>query len=335
MVLGDTVRSTMKCVVIGGSGFIGSRLLPELVSEYDLLNIDLVESPRWPNLYRRGDVRSLATFQSELAGADSVVLLAAEHRDDVRPSSLYFDVNVDGMRNVLAAMDFHRVRRIVFTSTVAVYGLEQPTSPTELSVVNPFNDYGRSKLDAEKILADWTRKGEGRSSLILRPTVVFGEGNRGNVYNLFRQIHRGRFLMIGTGTNRKSMAYVGNLVAFIRYMLNKRWDGLEVFNYVDPPNFDMNSLVGEFHQHFGTSNFRVRIPYEIGIVAGTIFDVVAIATRRRFPISAVRVRKFCADTIVDAGKLNCTGFIRPFTLRDGLKKVFEADFEKIKRRTSL
>ena len=51
---------------------------------------------------------------------------------------------------------------------------------------------------------------------ILRPTVIFGERNRGNVYNLLRQISSGKFLMVGKGENKKSMAYVGNIVAFIK-----------------------------------------------------------------------------------------------------------------------
>ena len=55
---------------------------------------------------------------------------------------------------------------------------------------------------------------------IIRPTVIFGEKNRGNVYNLLKQIASGKFLMIGKGQNRKSMAYVGNVVAFIKYSWN-------------------------------------------------------------------------------------------------------------------
>ncbi|MBL3955904.1 NAD-dependent epimerase/dehydratase family protein, partial [Bacteroides thetaiotaomicron] len=64
---------------------------------------------------------------------------------------------------------------------------------------------------------------------ILRPTVIFGEGNRGNVYNLLRQITSGRFLMVGDGENRKSMAYVGNVVAFIAFLIENNMEGYHVF----------------------------------------------------------------------------------------------------------
>ena len=59
-----------------------------------------------------------------------VVLLAAEHRDDVVPTSLYYEVNVEGARNVVQVMREHDIRRLIFTSTVAVYGLNRE-SPQE------------------------------------------------------------------------------------------------------------------------------------------------------------------------------------------------------------
>lgn len=78
---------------------------------------------------------------------------------------------------------------------------------------------------------------------IIRPTVIFGERNRGNVYNLLKQIGSGRFLMVGKGTNYKSMAYVGNIVAFIKYNLDNVSIGYNVYNYIDKPDLNMNDLV--------------------------------------------------------------------------------------------
>ena len=72
-----------------------------------------------------------------------------------------------------------------------------------------------------------TRSTERRSLVIIRPTVIFGEGNRGNVYNLFRQIADRRFLMFGDGENKKSMAYVGNVAEFICHLLERM-----LFSYI-------------------------------------------------------------------------------------------------------
>ena len=75
---------------------------------------------------------------------------------------------------------------------------------------------------AEKIIKKWYEADPSNTSItIIRPTVVFGERNRGNVYNLLKQISSGKFLMVGKGQNKKSMAYVGNLVALIKDRLEK------------------------------------------------------------------------------------------------------------------
>ena len=224
----------MKIAVIGGSGFVGSRLigLLQAVPGIELLNIDKQQSELYPHLTRLADVLDVQRLTELLVDIDVVVLLAAEHKDNVTPASLYYRVNVDGMRNTLQAMESNGVSRLVFTSSVAVYGLNK-TNPTESHPVDPFNDYGRSKWQAECVLQEWYETHQDWNINILRPTVIFGEGNRGNVYNLLRQITSGRFLMIGNGENRKSMSYVGNVVSFIAFLIENKKEGYQVFNYID------------------------------------------------------------------------------------------------------
>ena len=312
--------------IIGGSGFVGTRLISQLKNAHDLVNVDIAPSAAHPECTVSGDVRERSSFERALKGRDAVVLLAAEHRDDVSPTALYYDVNVQGMRHVLAAMDAQGVRQIVFTSTVAIYGMNQPKPPSENSEAAPFNHYGISKWEAEGVLREWLAKGEGRSALVIRPTVIFGEGNRGNVYNLLNQIYSGKFLMIGNGRNRKSMAYVGNVVAFIQYKLEFGFSGEEVFNYVDKPDFDMNTLVSEIFRHKGRAAPKLRIPYPIGILGGYCFDLLAKVTGKKLPISSIRVKKFCSSTEINSDKLDASGFERPIDFKEGLQRTLTAEF---------
>ena len=97
--------------LIGGSGFVGTRLIELLKDEYQIRNIDKRESHFHNDITVTGDVRDQASVSRHLAGAGLVVLLAAEHRDDVSPVSLYYDVNVGGMRNVLEAMETNGVKQ--------------------------------------------------------------------------------------------------------------------------------------------------------------------------------------------------------------------------------
>lgn len=316
----------MNICIIGGSGFVGTRLISLLQDGNTVLNLDKAPSAAHGALTQTGDVREPESFTAQLAGQDAVILLAAEHRDDVSPTSLYYDVNVQGMRNVLDAMDAQGVKNIVFTSSVAIYGMNQPTPPTETSPEAPFNDYGKSKWQAEQVLQEWVTKGEARNALVIRPTVIFGEENRGNVYNLLKQIYTGKFLMIGNGRNRKSMAYVGNIVAFLKYKLESGFSGMEIFNYVDKPDFDMNTLVSEIYRHKGQTAPKLRIPYPIGIVGGYCFDLLAKVTGKKLPISSIRVKKFCSSTEINGDKLEASGFVRPIDFKEGLQRTLTSEF---------
>lgn len=315
----------LKLVVIGGSGFVGTRLIELLKQEYLVQNIDKRESHFYNDITVIGDVRDQASIARHLAGADVVVLLAAEHRDDVSPISLYYDVNVQGMRNVLKSMEDNNVKRIVFTSSVAVYGLNKH-NPTEDTPVDPFNHYGKSKWQAEQVLQQWYETHPDWNINILRPTVIFGERNRGNVYNLLKQISSGKFLMVGNGENKKSMAYVGNIVAFIRFLIENMGKGYNVFNYIDKPDNNMNQLVSHVSQVLGKHIPAIHFPYWMGMLGGYCFDLLAKITGKKMTISSVRVKKFCATTEFDAEKAHSTGFQPPYTIDEGLARTLEFEF---------
>ncbi len=318
----------MNITLIGGSGFVGTRLLGllgEQPEKYTLRNIDKRQSHFFPHVTQLADVRDAEALREKIAGSDVVVLLAAEHRDDVSPVSLYYDVNVGGMKNVLEAMLATGVRRLVFTSSVAVYGLNKE-NPDETHPADPFNHYGKSKWQAEEVLRQWHAEHPDFNIGILRPTVIFGERNRGNVFNLLRQISSGRFLMIGGGRNRKSMAYVGNIVSFIRFLIDEKTEGYNVYNYVDKPDFTMNELVFHVSEVLGKHIPTTHFPYWLGMLGGKCFDLLAAITRKKLTISSVRVKKFCATTQFDARKAHASGFSAPYTLGQGLERTLRFEF---------
>ena len=272
----------MKIVIIGGSGFVGTRLIELLKQDvsFHICNLDKQESRFYPEITTIANVLDKKAIISLTQDTDLIVLLAAEHRDDVTPVSRYYDVNVEGMRNVLDAMQTNRIKRIIFTSSVAVYGLNKK-NPDEPHPTDPFNHYGKSKWQAEQILQNWYASHPDFNVNIIRPTVIFGERNRGNVYNLLKQISGGKFAMVGPGTNKKSMAYVGNIVAFIKFLAENHCQGYEVFNYVDKPDMDMNELVAHVGQTLGKHIPATHFPYWLGMLGGYSFDLLARMTRRK------------------------------------------------------
>ena len=316
----------MKITLIGASGFVGTRLI-ELLKQnnYFLQNVDKKQSRFHSEITVIADVLDKNNLVTLLDNTDVVILLAAEHRDDVTPTSLYYDVNVGGMRNTLEAMEANGVKRIIFTSSVAVYGLNK-NNPTETYPADPFNHYGKSKWEAEKVLQEWYKVHPDWNINVIRPTVIFGERNRGNVYNLLKQISSGRFLMVGKGNNKKSMAYVGNIVAFIKFLIENKTTGYEVYNYIDKPDFTMNELVDHVSKVLNKHIPSVHYPLWLGMLGGFCFDVLAFITRRKLTISSVRVKKFCGTTQFDATKVQNTDFRAPYTLAEGLARTLEFEF---------
>lgn len=305
----------MKIAVTGGSGFIGARLCSALESAgHECVVIDL-------NHTQPVDILDLSALTQAMKGCEAVYHLAAEHRDDVTPRSRYYDVNVKGSANVCAAADANGIARVIFTSSFAVYGLNLNMTD-EMGKTAPFNDYGQSKLEGEEVLRGW--KKEGTVLTIVRPTVVFGEGNRGNVYNLLNQIASGKFVMVGDGENKKSMAYVGNVVSFLQFCLNEK--NSEIYNYTDGPDMSMNDLVALTCERLGRTKSKISLPLPVGLGAGYAFDVMAKITGRKFPISAVRVKKFCADTTGSADKSRRSGFKPPYSLAEGLSRMIDHEF---------
>ena len=216
------------------------------------------------------------------------------------------------------------IKRIIFTSTFAVYGLNTGM-PDEDSAPKPFNDYGRSKLEAEQHLKLWAKGDDTRVLTIVRPVVVFGEGNRGNVHTLISQIINGKFVMIGNGRNKKSMAYVGNVAAFLAFCLNEK-PGVQTYNYADKPDYDMNTLTDDIFGKLGKNKPSFALPYPIGLGAGYAFDILARITGKQLPISSVRVQKFCADTTCAAQRCRDAGFTPQYTLAQGLERMIDHDF---------
>lgn len=165
-----------------------------------------------------------------------------------------------------------------------------------------------------------------RSLTIIRPTVVFGERNRGNVYNLLRQIAGRTFLMIGDGTNFKSMAYVENVAAFLEYCLDNT-PGIHIYNYIDKPDFDMNTLVRHVKKVLG-ENPRIGIhwPYWLGYLGGAVFDLLAFVTGKKFPVSRIRIKKFCSNTLFEANAIKQTTFVPEVSIEEGIARTIRFEF---------
>jgi GlcNAc-P-P-Und epimerase len=319
-------RPAERIIVTGGVGFIGTsvcRLLAARGTSFTI--VDRVVAGEFRERVLETDIRDLEALRRGIEG-DCLIHLAAVHRDDVRPLSLYDEVNVEGTRNLCQVAEEKGIDRIVFASSVAVYGFAPPETGED-GAIAPFNDYGRTKYAAEEVLRAWHAAAPERRSLtIIRPTVVFGPGNRGNVYNLLRQIQSGSFMMVGAGENRKSMAYVDNVAAFFVHALDVA-EGVHLYNYIDKPDYTMNELVRTVRRTLkGKDDVGPRLPLAAGLALGRLADGVARLLGRTLAVSHIRVKKFTSTTSFSSAAHAVPGFTAPVSLEQGLLTTLEREF---------
>ena len=308
--------------IVGGAGFLGTKLSSILsIANVKHKTFDISFDESSSNFI---DVENIDSLE-KLKNSSVIINLAAVHRDDIKPISRYDDVNIGGAKNICSCASKYDINTIIFTSSVAIYGFA-PKNTGEDGNPNYFNDYGRTKYQAELIYKKWQSENpKERTLVIIRPTVIFGEGNRGNVYNLLNQIYRKRFVMIGKGDNVKSMAYVDNVASFIKYSLNKN-SGTYIYNYIDKPDLDMNSLVKLIRKNlFQKDNVGLRLPRFLGLIVGYFADLISFISRISLPISSIRVKKFLSNSMFSS-KISETDFEPPFNLTDGLINTIKYEF---------
>jgi nucleoside-diphosphate-sugar epimerase len=131
--------------------------------------------------------------------------------------------------------------------------------------------------------------------------------------------------MVGFGNNRKSIAYVENVAAFIEYCINFK-AGLHIYNYIDKPDFTMNGLVSDVNRIIGRpERVPFTIPFIFGFFIGKVFDFVGFILNKRFTISSIRVKKFCANSVFNSS-IDQTGFIPPVSIEEALAQTVRYEF---------
>ena len=167
-------------------------------------NVDVVE----------GDVQDFHAMKQAAAGVDTIFHLAGKTHalsEVGQDESAYRSINVDGTRNVLEGAVAGGARRFVLFSSVKAMGEEAPECRDESSLAQPLTAYGRSKLEAERIVMDFGRR-TGKHVACLRLPLVYGPGVKGNLFRMIAAIDRGVFPPLPDLGNRRSMVHVVDAV---------------------------------------------------------------------------------------------------------------------------
>jgi nucleoside-diphosphate-sugar epimerase len=229
-------------------------------------------------------------------------------------------VNVEGTRFVLEAAVASGVRDLVFVSTVKVMGETSDEPWTEDMRPAPVDPYGATKLEAEQLVREYSRRA-GLHAPILRPPLVYGPGMRANALRLFRAIDRGLPLPLGGIRNRRSFLYVGNLTAALLGTLASE-NGNDTFFVSDCQDLSTTELATAVGRALGRPARLARVPMPLLKAAGRIGDQLGRVAP--FPLNSPAVARLIGSLAVDCSKLSrLTGYLPPFSMEEGLRLTAE------------
>ncbi len=300
------IRRT-RAVVLGASGFIGTRLVRRLSEQHAAVVAVDIEPPR-ERLdgveYAVADVRE--RLAPELgAGAQTLYNLAAIHRTPGHLPHEYYEANVLGAVNATQLADDCDIPLIVFTSSISVYGPSE-AALTEQSPLRPTSDYGRSKRIAETIHRNWVHTGGERRLVTVRPGVVFGPGERGNYTHLAKALRRRIFAYPGRKDTVKSGGHVDELLRCIEFAIGQ-CEREVVFNFAFPDESTTAAIVSTFSRVAGYPSAYPTVPAGPLLAAASLFEA-ANAVGVRNPVHRARVMKLMNSTRVAPAWLLASGY---------------------------
>lgn len=314
----------MKACVTGATGFIGYQLVQRLRAEgHHVVGLDLVppEGDQQLSEFVHGDIRDHAAVRRAIQGADAVFSLAAAHHDFGIEEKTYFAVNENGSQVLCDELDRAGIRKVCWYSSCAVYG-DCPAPRHEGATPRPNGHYGASKLAGERVFQAWTEKGDGRSALVIRPTITFGPGNVANMYSLIRQVASGRFVIAGPAGNYKSLSYVENLLDATLYLWQRGITGLQLYNFVEKPDLTSRQIAQAVADALGRKAPGPTLPMPAVLALALPFDAITAVTGKDLGISSMRVRKlFAQETKFEADKIASAGFRSAVPVREGIARM--------------
>jgi nucleoside-diphosphate-sugar epimerase len=288
-----------SCVIAGGSGFIGTHLARRLRETRRFDTIVLADIRPSPLAGQPGietlavDVREPLPAQLDAYRPEWIFNLAAVHREPGHAPHEYYLTNILGARHVCAYASRTGCDRLLFTSSISVYGpTDGPT--TEDATLRPSTPYGGSKLAAEALHEQWLDAEPHRRLIIVRPGVIYGPGDPGNILRMIRAIRAGLFVTPGTSGLRKSYGYIyGLLDALLAAMA---WsDRRVIFNYVDYPTAPLATIAEDARRFVGAKWPVWRVPVSPLVALASAVNAI---TGGHSEIHPLRVRKAATSTYI-------------------------------------
>ncbi len=294
--------------ITGITGFVGRNLQPYLAQDFDIQGI---------SRKGKGDSLTYTMFLEENRTYDAIIHLAGKAHDlqGTSNDSEYYDVNYELTRQLYNQFLQSKAEKFIYISSVKAVADTVVGVLTEEVLPNPVTAYGKSKLMAENyILANMPA---GKQVYILRPCMIHGPGNKGNLNLLFHLVNKGFPWPLGAFENQRSFCSIENLCFVIQELLSQKDVSSGVYHIADDKALSTNELI----QLIGISQNRKAciLPISKRFIGG----FAKIGGFLRLPLNLERLQKLTESYVVVNSKIvNAIGKPMPVASKEGLLKTF-------------
>jgi nucleoside-diphosphate-sugar epimerase len=315
-----------RCLVTGATGAVGPRLLEALHDAGWSIRVlarhpDLAALPVPGVELVRGEVNDAAAAGRAVQEVNTVFHLAGLLHVVNPPASLqaeYERVNVGGTATLVEAARDAGVRRLVFFSTIAVYGPYRGRPFREEDPCEPESDYGRTKLEAERVVLGARRADGGPIGVVLRLAAVYGPGIKGNYARLVRALARRRFVGVGPGENRRALVHDRDVASAAILAAEHDAAAGKVYNVADGQPHRLRDIVGAISAGLGQTPPRWHVPLGLARGLAAAVEKGASVVSMTPPVRTVTIDKYVEDIVVDAERIRRElGFVPVVDLRAG------------------
>tara|TARA_B100000242_G_C43055228_1_gene493683 strand:+ start:1534 stop:2553 length:1020 start_codon:yes stop_codon:yes gene_type:complete len=324
-------------IIFGGTGFIGSFFARHLIEDlnyskvflYDYESFSEKDSNYRINMFNnnqyiefiRGDVREEIKWMPSQS-IDLIANFAAIHREPGHEDFEYFECNILGAENVCAWAERVNCKHLIFSSSIAPYGpSEDPKDEDSIPV--PITPYGSSKLVAENIHQTWQSKDTlTRKLVIIRPGVVFGPSEGGNVSRLIKAVLNRYFVYTGNKNTRKAGVYIKELCNALIWVFESekaKKDGVTLFNMTMNPGPSIRDYVESIARIEKKRVFVPNLPSTFLIIIATILDFFLSIFKITHPFSPLRIRKLTRSNNIIPSYLINNKYKYKYSLDSALK----------------
>jgi nucleoside-diphosphate-sugar epimerase len=311
----------MKILITGINGFVGTNLTNSWFRSHTIYGLDI----RQPD--KEGVERIFSWDElGKVPPVDAIVHLAGKAHDTKNRSEaqVYFDVNTGLTQKIFDYFLQSEARTFVFFSSVKAAADSVPDDVlTEEVIPSPVGPYGESKIRAEEYITRAKNQEPGartKNIYILRPCMIHGPGNKGNLNLLYSVVKKGILWPLGAYENRRSFCSIDNISYVVEQLIVKENIESGIYHVGDDEPLSTNELIRLISESVGTKSHIWKLP------KGMMNAAASVGGALHLPLNKERLRKLTENYVVSNAKIKRALGIEkmPVSAKEGMRKTLDS-----------